>query len=167
VLLIRSLGVLVIMVTGILGLAACSSGPAGSATPFSLGGGSQIQGFTPTPTAQVMQVDPREQSEESAESEHSDVSRNPGLDVFLAKGCTACHTIQGVPAAVGVVGPNLTNVASNAGGRTGLAAKGYILQSILDPGAFIVDGFAPAMPAGLVTEGAELDALVQYLLTLG
>ncbi len=34
-----------------------------------------------------------------------------GAAVFLAKGCTSCHTIQGTPA-VGAIGPNLTHFAS-------------------------------------------------------
>jgi cytochrome c oxidase subunit 2 len=38
----------------------------------------------------------------------------PGLDVFLAKGCIGCHTIDGVPNAVGVVGPNLTHFGSRS-----------------------------------------------------
>jgi len=40
-----------------------------------------------------------------------------GLEVFLANGCGACHTIRGTPAA-GTIGPDLTHV----GGRLTLAA---------------------------------------------
>ena len=39
-----------------------------------------------------------------------------GSGVFAAKGCVACHTIQGLDVAVGQIGPELTNVATNAGG---------------------------------------------------
>jgi len=35
-----------------------------------------------------------------------------GKQVFTSKGCTACHTIEGVQGAVGTVGPNLTHIAS-------------------------------------------------------
>jgi len=148
-------------------LAACGGGEEGTATPFSLGGDSQIQGFTPTPTAQVIQVTPEAPATPSGENGENggNGGSDPGLEVFLAKGCTACHTIQGVPGAVGMVGPELTNVAINAVTRTSLDAEAYIRQSILEPSAFIVEGFPPAMPAGLVGEGPELDALVQYLLT--
>jgi cytochrome c oxidase subunit 2 len=41
-----------------------------------------------------------------------------GEQLFVQKGCIACHAITGVPAAVGVLGPNLTNLAA----RTSLAA---------------------------------------------
>lgn len=39
------------------------------------------------------------------------VTRSRGLDLFLANGCSACHTIRGTPAA-GVIGPDLTHVGS-------------------------------------------------------
>ena len=35
-----------------------------------------------------------------------------GQTLFLAKGCITCHTISGVPGAVGAVGPNLTRLGS-------------------------------------------------------
>jgi cytochrome c oxidase subunit 2 len=41
-----------------------------------------------------------------------------GAGLFLSKGCLACHTIAGVPAAAGIRGPNLTHLSS----RTMLAA---------------------------------------------
>lgn len=41
-----------------LALAACSGGKAGTPTPGSLGGNSQVSGFTPTPTAAIRNVTP-------------------------------------------------------------------------------------------------------------
>lgn len=35
---------------------------------------------------------------------------NRGRALFIGKGCGGCHTINGQPGAVGVTGPNLTNV---------------------------------------------------------
>ncbi|MBI3994057.1 MAG: cytochrome c oxidase subunit II [Candidatus Lambdaproteobacteria bacterium] len=37
-----------------------------------------------------------------------------GEQLFLAKACVACHTITGVPGAVGKVGPNLTNLGARS-----------------------------------------------------
>ncbi|MBI4213871.1 MAG: c-type cytochrome [Chloroflexi bacterium] len=34
-----------------------------------------------------------------------------GRTTFVEKGCVTCHTLQGVPSATGVLGPNLTNVS--------------------------------------------------------
>lgn len=41
-----------------------------------------------------------------------------GRTLFAQKACVACHTIANVPGAVGIIGPNLTNLA----GRTTIAA---------------------------------------------
>ena len=90
---------------------------------------------------------------------------DPGLQVFLSSGCVACHTLQGVPEASGSVGPELTGIGSRAGERTDLEADAYIRQSVLEPGAFVNEGFTNAMPPGLVTAGPDLEALVEFLLS--
>ncbi len=94
-----------------------------------------------------------------------DVER--GLTVFLSAACTACHTIDSVPEAVGEIGPNLSTVASTAGSRVdGLTAEEYLWQSITDPSAFLVDGYGNLQPTGLVPDETDLDNLIAYLLTL-
>ena len=35
-----------------------------------------------------------------------------GATLFITKGCIACHSIKGVPAAAGIIGPDLTHVGS-------------------------------------------------------
>ena len=52
-------------------------------------------------------------------------------------------------------------------GRTVTADENYIRESILDPGAKIVNGFKPVMPTfqGLVSE-EQLNALVAYVKSL-
>jgi cytochrome c oxidase subunit 2 len=88
-----------------------------------------------------------------------------GRAVFTTKGCTSCHSIQGV-AGGATFGPDLTGLPDRAGDRVeGLDADGYVRQSVLDPQAFVVPEFGetsimPTLP--LNTE--ELDALVKYLL---
>lgn len=88
-------------------------------------------------------------------------------------GCLTCHTIPGVPGAVGQVGPNLSKIGMEAAKRReGYTALDYIRESILDPGAFT----APECPAGPCAQGvmpvvaleeAELEAIIKYLATLG
>lgn len=86
-----------------------------------------------------------------------------GRVVFLTKGCTSCHSLAGV-STTGQIGPNLTGLADRAGDRVdGLEAEDYIRQSVLDPEAFVVDGFSPLMPT-LPLDTEELDALVEFLL---
>ena len=69
-----------------------------------------------------------------------------------------------------IAGP-AAGVASRAASRVdGQPAGDYLRSSIIDPSAFVVDGFddgkMPADWADILTE-AEIEALVGYLLTLG
>jgi cytochrome c oxidase subunit II len=84
-----------------------------------------------------------------------------GQMLFLANGCSACHTIRGTPAD-GVVGPDLTHV----GGRLSLGAG--ILPN--DPEAFLrwiahTEDVKPGvhMPAFGVLPAEDLQALAAYL----
>lgn len=87
-----------------------------------------------------------------------------GRNVFLTTGCTGCHSIEGVVNGR-QIGPNLLGLSDRAADRIeGLQAENYIRQSVLDPEAYIVEGFSPLMPTfPLNTE--ELDALVEFLLS--
>jgi mono/diheme cytochrome c family protein len=61
-----------------------------------------------------------------------------GRALFNTKGCSACHTVQGVSS--GVVGPELTNIYAEKG-------EDYIHESIVNPNAVIAEGFtANLMP---------------------
>jgi cytochrome c oxidase subunit 2 len=89
-----------------------------------------------------------------------------GEILFLSKGCTGCHTIEGV-AEGGQIGPDLTHVSDVAGERVaGLTAEEYITQSLATPSAFYVPGFGPTvaeMPDLHLSE-TEIAALVDFLL---
>lgn len=82
-------------------------------------------------------------------------------------GCVTCHSLS--PGQV-IVGPSLASVGVEAGTRVeGLSAEAYIEQSIVDPSAYVVEGFEDGqMPSvwGDVLSDAEVDALIEYLLTL-
>ena len=103
----------------------------------------------------------------SQPSPSSNTRQSPGELLFLSKGCTGCHSIQGV-ATTGQVGPDLTSVSQVAGARVpGLSATEYIAQSLAEPQAFVVPGYeattAGAMPDFNLTED-EISALVDFLL---
>lgn len=79
--------------------------------------------------------------------------------------CFTCHTVGGGK----LVGPDLAGVADRAGERVpNQSAEEYVRTSILDPGAYVVEGFPDAMPRNLGRQltSAEIDGLVAYLLTL-
>lgn len=93
-----------------------------------------------------------------------------GPDVFMAKGCAACHAIDGLDGATGMVGPKLTGLGERAASRVeGQSAADYIRTSIENPNAYIVDGFsAGLMPANLkgTMSADEYKDLIAYLETL-
>lgn len=74
------------------------------------------------------------------------------LAAFQKGACGSCHTIAGIPNAVGVIAPDLSNISAMADehiksdGYTGAAttAEEYIHESIVDPNLFI----APTCPTG-------------------
>jgi cytochrome c551/c552 len=83
-------------------------------------------------------------------------------------GCITCHSLT--PDKV-LVGPSLAEIGRVAAERIpGTAGRDYLLQSIINPDAFVVDGFEPGrMPADWVEGLAddEIAAIVDYMLTLG
>jgi sulfur oxidation c-type cytochrome SoxX len=89
-----------------------------------------------------------------------------GEQIFTAAGCAACHTL-GKAGASGNIGPNLDELAAQAGNRTDAPAEEYTTQAILDPDAFVAEGFQPGvMPSyeGRLSE-EQVQMLVEYLLT--
>ena len=113
-------------------------------------------------TVAVYAIDPGTQQAVSASDESGSVE---GETVFLTKGCTGCHSRAGV--SEGFIGPDLTALSDRAGDRVdGLSAEEYVRQSVLDPRAYVVSGYDPVMPV-LPVDTAELDALVDYLLSDG
>ena len=82
-------------------------------------------------------------------------------------GCSTCHSVE--PGAI-LIGPSLAGIGAAAGGRVeGLSAEEYLSQSILEPDAYVVDGFpSGVMPARLASDLPEdqLKSLLVYMLSL-
>jgi mono/diheme cytochrome c family protein len=88
-----------------------------------------------------------------------------GEQIFTAAGCGACHTL-GKAGTNASIGPSLDDLAQVGGERTDAPADEYTSEAILDPDAFVVDGFQEGvMPAfeGRLSE-QQVQALVEYLL---
>ena len=88
-----------------------------------------------------------------------------GKQVF-SRDCGACHSTT--PDTV-IVGPSLAGIANKAGSRVeGQDAYTYLLTSVMQPEAYLVEGFENLMPASLSKQltGEELDAVIAYLQTL-
>ena len=87
----------------------------------------------------------------------------PGVNT----GCRICHSLE--PGAR-LVGPALAGVATSAAARVpGLSAQEYLHQSIVDPDAYVVDGFPKGQmlrdTAQRLTE-EQIRDLVAFLMTL-
>ena len=87
-------------------------------------------------------------------------------EIVFQKNCGSCHATA--PDTV-IVGPSLAGVATRAETRIpGQDARSYILNSIMRPDEFLIEGFENLMPNnfGRKLTGEEIDAVIAYLMTL-
>ena len=88
-----------------------------------------------------------------------------GQQVYVSN-CAGCHALA--PDTV-VIGPSLAGVATRAETRVqDYDARAYIETSILNPSAYIVDGFKDVMPRnfGKDLTSDDFNAIVAFLLSL-
>lgn len=98
-----------------------------------------------------------------------------GAVLVRERGCLTCHTIEPGAGVKGQGrGPNLAGLASRRaagapGGPSNLVA--YLTQSLYEPGAYLVEGYANIMPASYRPPSKltyeENTAVVDYLMSLG
>ena len=92
-----------------------------------------------------------------------------GEEIYHTKGtCEICHRIgqQGTRA------PDLAGVGGRAAKRKpGMSAKAYLIESLIAPQAYVVEGYPPIMPAvdkpPIALNRSELWALAAFLESLG
>lgn len=90
-----------------------------------------------------------------------------GGDVIFPNGCSMCHSLDGTeddrsPS------PSWLGISEVAGSRVpGLSATEYLRESIVDPGAYIVEGYRDTMPKSfaLLLSEEDIAGLVAFLLT--
>lgn len=93
------------------------------------------------------------------------VQKLPGYALHAAKGCVACHSLDGTK----MVGPSFRGLFGKEevfedGGKT-LVDAAYLRESIREPQKHIVKGFASVMPPLPVTD-EELEQLVELIQAL-
>src|SRR3989441_7480379 len=92
-----------------------------------------------------------------------------GEEIYKTKGtCEICHGIG----QKGTRAPDLAGVGGRAGKvKAGLSGKQYIIESLLQPGAYLVEGYPNIMPAvdkpPISLNRSELWALTAFLESLG
>lgn len=111
-----------------------------------------------------------------------EISAETAAPAFQKGGCIACHVIPGVPGASGTIGPDLSRMGEQADEYLSTneyrgeaeTADEFILESILDPDAFVPaecpnghcqPGLMPATLADLLSD-KEMDTVVQFLANL-
>ncbi len=81
--------------------------------------------------------------------------------------CVSCHSLE---AGVKLIGPALAGIGSTAGDVvSSMSAEAYLRQSIVEPNAYVVEGFsANLMPATYATglSEQEVNDLVAFMLSL-
>jgi cytochrome c551/c552 len=118
-----------------------------------------------------------EPKEVAAEKENEAASTTPpaaragdaaaGKALFASQGCSSCHTFK--PAgSTATVGPDLDDLAANAQKANRGSLEQYTKESIVDPGAYVVPGFANGvMPTNFASLGDQKIADLVAFLTSG
>ena len=89
-----------------------------------------------------------------------------GRRIFFEVGCARCHSIDG--SGQRRIGPPLHEIGRvGAVRKPGMTAAEYILESIIDPGAFRAPGVTGGMPAGLLYGKGALRQVVGFLASRG
>lgn len=134
----------------------------------------------------ITRISGESQRSSAAAPAAGDVSPEAGEAIFWGKGkCFTCHAVGNRGGAIrgpdqGETGPLRLPIGARAEGRarertqaTGrpYTATDYLVESLLDPGAYVVEGFKNEMPApmrppiGLTAD--EVRAVIAYLQSLG
>ena len=106
----------------------------------------------------------------SASSTAVAASAEQGARIVQRVGCVACHSLDGTQA--GKVGPTFKSLYGSqvrlVGKPPARADDAYLVRSILEPAADVVQGFEPMMPSfrGVLSEG-EVRSVVMYIRALG
>jgi mono/diheme cytochrome c family protein len=140
-------------------LAACAGGSASQPTITPL----PEPSATPRPT--VPPTTPPTESIFEGDPEIGEEIYTTPLDDPGRHSCSECHTLTGV----NTYGPTFKGLSQSAGERVpGMSAEEYLRESIINPGAYRVEGF----PAGLMPEGygdmlseEEINHLIAFMLT--
>ena len=91
-----------------------------------------------------------------------------GKLVFNSSSCGGCHTFTASGSAFGTAGPNLdTAPATDAAADGNMALDAFIRESIVDPSAYIVDGYSDIMTKGFGKSltSKQIDDLVAFILS--
>jgi cytochrome c oxidase subunit II len=117
-------------------------------------------------------VDTEEQYQQWLEQKAEEVMNMPlpelGELLYVSKGCNSCHSVDGSSGQ----GPSFQGIWGEThrftDGTSAVVDEDYVRESILQPNAKVVQGYAAVMPSfqGLLRE-REIQALTAYIESLG
>ena len=129
-----------------------------------------VDGPTPAPTPTLLPLNPPPIIPGRARTLPAPAPEPPGVlegrEIFQGRGaCATCHTVGGL--SENLLGPELTTIGTTAASRRpGYSAQQYIIESIRQPDAYVVEGY----PRDLMTEALtrhltddEVAALAEFL----
>ena len=114
------------------------------------------------PTIDPLEIGDPERGRDIHETGGGVIGRETG------RGCSGCHSLDGSVGKGAEQGPSFLGISERAGDRVpGLSAVEYLRQSIVDPGAYLAEGFDDNMAKGLrfLLSEEDIDDLVAFLLT--
>jgi cytochrome c oxidase subunit 2 len=92
-----------------------------------------------------------------------------GRKLAEGKGCLGCHSLDGSPGVgpsfKGIMGRSVV-VLTKGAERTITVDDAYLRRSIVDPPADLVKGFPPIMPAFGDLKKDEIEALIEFIITV-
>lgn len=121
--------------------------------------------------AAIEQEFQEQQAAEQAKQEAA-AAADQGAEVSVARGqevavvCMACHSTDGSR----MVGPSWQNLYGHEvqleSGETVVADEEYLRESIVNPGAKVVEGFVPSMVSYDYMSESEINSLIAYIKSL-
>lgn len=99
----------------------------------------------------------------AAADEDAEVSAELGEGLYTRYACNSCHSLDESV----ILGPSLANIYGNErnfeDGTTEVADEDYIYESIVEPGAKVVEGFPNVMQPYDYLSESELQSLVEFI----
>lgn len=90
-----------------------------------------------------------------------------GAELFQTRGCDTCHSTNGTDG----IGPTMLGMWGSeralTDGSVVVADAAYVRESIVDPGAKVVEGYLPGMASYAWLGDEEINTLMAYLEALG
>jgi mono/diheme cytochrome c family protein len=148
---LRVLAALLVCI-GVLGLAAC-------------GGDDGSSSDTTTVAATTTEETTTEATTTEGATTEAAGDAAAGETVFTSTGCGTCHTLAAA-GATGTTGPNLDEQLASSADSQGEDLADFTRESIVDPDAFVAEGFQAGLMPGNYSDqldDQQLDDLVAFI----